>query len=225
MEYIYILFALLIMSFLVFIGVTGLKDPTQSLGLPKGSVRALLAIFVITAFVAMIVSITEAAIKPIEVEYLNNVSNARFSKLASDKSLTILNEIPNERGGYSEVALLRHTSSSIIEHLEMLIGALVALVSSLSGYYFGNRGEQTSLVESSKLAITEQGAQSDLDQLSQQSQRLEVIAAKITDAQSIDEATRNLWLNKIAEARKALANNDLDTYVSIVEELEKEWSQ
>lgn len=155
MEYIYILFALLIMSFLVFIGVTGLKDPTQSLGLPKGSVRALLAIFVITAFVAMIVSITEAAIKPIEVEYLNNVSNARFTKLASDKSLTILNEIPNERGGYSEVALLRHTSSSIIEHLEMLIGALVALVSSLSGYYFGNRGEQTSLVESSKLAITE----------------------------------------------------------------------
>ena len=63
MDSIYYLIAFILVAIFGFIRLSNLQTREYSLGLPQGSVRAILALLVISVFVAAIVTITDAAME------------------------------------------------------------------------------------------------------------------------------------------------------------------
>lgn len=212
----FILIGFMVIALLIYIGISRLQDPQQSLGLPKGSVRAILALIVIITFIAMIVVIVQAAVFPYEAEVLKDVSVARLQALKALPTLVILSEGKLIDGYYAQVTIQQQASPLIHSNLEILIGALVSLVSSLSGYYFGNKRESQ---YTSNPPEENQGLSNEAAMMMEE---VDVLSAEIINATSLSPEKSRRLLYELKQAREALIINDVKTAEGIIDTVQSE---
>ena len=163
--------------------------------------------------------------------------------MLADPKITILSEGQLRGTVYPEVIVLINKSPALATHLEILIGALVALVSSLSGYYFGNRGsfttnkkvesqppKQTEVQSSSVAPIThdEPAQVIDTDTVKNEAEltMYEVNALQKEIARSqLKPEKKTALVTKLKKARAALVGNDVTKAQMIIEEVNAMRSQ
>ena len=138
-------------------GSLGLANKEEALGLPAGSVRALIALFLLLAFVVMSLYVFQEVNKGRESEVIENVTQEEITFFRSlGNNVRILREttpnatpattdtdIPTTTEKMYSITLvepLNDTASQLALQIFTILGTLVGTI---SGFYFGTRSLET----------------------------------------------------------------------------------
>lgn len=131
-----ILLVATILALVAAASLTNSLNKDQAFGLPRGSVRGLLA-FVVLGLFAGVVFFMVTSVAGIKSGEITGLTHDQYLELSRDEAIVA---IPTAKGGETyDVTIYRKANDVLAENLGTIIGGLITLVSGLSGFYFGNR--------------------------------------------------------------------------------------
>lgn len=131
-----ILLVATILALVAAASLTNSLNKDQAFGLPRGSVRGLLA-FVVLGLFAGVVFFMVTSVAGIKSGEIAGLTHDQYLELSKDEAIVA---IPTAKGGETyDVTIYRKANDVLAENLGTIIGGLITLVSGLSGFYFGNR--------------------------------------------------------------------------------------
>lgn len=107
-----------------------LSDKYEALGLPSGSVRALIALTLILIFAIMVISMSSNLAVVEEYQYVGNSTTGNFTVVYGGKEYTAIN---------GTLTLLVGPSEAAINFSNQVLTTVSTLVVALAGFYFGTR--------------------------------------------------------------------------------------
>ena len=144
-----VLTSLTLVGLIVLIQAAGLGDGNEALGLPKGSVRALLALALALIFVAVsswtlggmnnIVSVNASAEKVFSGQVASDKLNDIYQHYPSDK-FVVFAEAAAQPDQYSVKVLPREDTQSIRDLAKQIITITSTVLVTVVGFYFGSKG-------------------------------------------------------------------------------------
>ncbi len=123
----------------------GLSDPKEALGLPSGSVRALIALLLILMFVFFTIFLF-SQVAATHVEQLEGLSKDQVAGLGGNLFLSI----PNADGTFR--ALIRVPEDARNGFAQQVFAAALTLVTAVSSFYFGSRSAEGALTAATSAA-------------------------------------------------------------------------
>ena len=134
-----VLFGLLLLAMWV-ARKLGVGDVSAALGLPKGSIRAILGLILVVGFFVFSWSAVNSLPKA-EIETLKNVSEAEVAKIPEE---LILSKTPSTKGEetYYDVTVLARIPDATKSIMQQVITTFGTLVVAVTGFYFGTRAVQ-----------------------------------------------------------------------------------
>lgn len=204
-------------AIIFYIGFSSRLDLKQALGLPKGSVRALLALLSITTFVTITLTVIVVAIFPSGIEVISTVSEARIEVLKSTPSITILSEGKLTNGYHNSVTILHDKYSHVSQYVDTLLGALIALVSALSAYYFGAKRDDNPL----PIEVNKQPSSSDEAMLLLE--EIDVLQTQINNAQDyLPNELKNLR-SQLSLSREKVLHSKLQEAANLIDSVQEQF--
>jgi CRISPR/Cas system type I-B associated protein Csh2 (Cas7 group RAMP superfamily) len=140
-----VLFGIGMLMLLVFIiaaafHVLGMTDITQSLGLPKGTVRALIALCLIVVFVIFGMYVFGESIAS-SVAILPGLTIDQVSKIPAEKIIAIEPNEVGEQPKTFDVKIRVNISAQSAQLGQQLITIVGTLIGAVAGFYFGSRAQ------------------------------------------------------------------------------------
>jgi len=144
-----VLLTLLIVAAFVFQQL-GLADPAQPLGLPEGSVRALIALFLIMIFVLFSIYLFRR-VDAIAWDYFPMLTEEQVS-VFNPSDLFKKKENPNAPGTYNVWIRIKEVDSATQQFATAIFTATLTLMTAVSSFYFASRdlSRPASMSESTK---------------------------------------------------------------------------
>lgn len=127
---------ILLTSMTVIFQQLGLSNSKQALGLPEGSVRALIALFLLTMFVIVTVHLFEY------IAQVGVVKLAGLSAADKDKLTNVLLVTQGADGKFD--VWIRAQNDAAERFIQQVFTAILTLVTAVSAFYFGARGASSS---------------------------------------------------------------------------------
>lgn len=115
----------------------GLADANQALGLPEGSVRAMISLFLIMIFISLSLYLYRTVYYPPSYR-LDNLKLAEVEELGNK----VVNRVYDPDTDTYDVRISMDTNPEGVEIAKDLINSIGILVTSLSSFYFGARAVQ-----------------------------------------------------------------------------------
>jgi hypothetical protein len=118
----------------------GLSDPKQALGLPEGSVRAVIAISLVVLFTIMAVYLFHGVSKD-SIETMKDIPISKKDEIIADlqKTNKYIIDVPDKDGTTDRIYVRRGPTPEAVDIAKQLIILLGTLVTSVSSFYFGTR--------------------------------------------------------------------------------------
>lgn len=127
---------ILLTSMTVIFQQLGLSNAKQALGLPEGSVRALIALFLLTMFVIVTVHLFE------HIAQVGVVKLVGLSAADKDKLTNVLLVTQGADGKFD--VWIRAQNDAADRFIQQVFTAILTLVTAVSSFYFGARGASSS---------------------------------------------------------------------------------
>ncbi|PWR74181.1 IPT/TIG domain-containing protein [Methanospirillum lacunae] len=146
--YLSILLVLSVILLLVFLTFTtvifkylGLSDPSQSLGLPEGSIRAVIALSLILIFMTSSILLYEEVEKHSGPPIYNstNITQSQLDSIPKDEIVYIQRSIELNNGTLFNVGRKTEKSRAGEDIAKQIITTVSTLVVAVAGFYFGSK--------------------------------------------------------------------------------------
>ena len=130
----------LMILLLVFYKITGVEDKTQALGLPVGSIRALLAFCLLIMFVGLGVFLYEGVNTPGTAEKLKNLTQGQVTALQSQFTTVIVQPATknDEKDPRFDVTYYPARSKDADDFAKLMFTQVATVFVTVIGFYFGS---------------------------------------------------------------------------------------
>lgn len=131
---------ILTLMFIIAAGFSSLKlsDTTQAMGMPEGTIRALIAIFLIVVFVGIGIFIFRIIAIPPDTVTLPGLTKEQIAELARDNIIAEIQQNTQDPATY-DVVIRSSISQEGLQLAQQLVSILGTLVVAVAGFYFGAR--------------------------------------------------------------------------------------
>jgi hypothetical protein len=131
----------------------GLSDRSQALGLPEGSVRAVIALSLVLLFSILTVFLYSSLNQPpiSALQSIAGLNQAQVDALKSTVQVAAIKPAPESKDGFT-VYFREPKNQAAEDFAKQLLVLIGTLVTSVTSFYFGSRGAATTQTEPPKTA-------------------------------------------------------------------------